>query len=128
MPHDLERLMTRAAVSQAVASQAYVRLSLTRHGVAAGPIAGMRHRKLMAVQAERLRMANRAVTPQYRQTAMGLQETLLLMRRRLSPLMALIAELLSMAPGAVPLTELLTMNADPVPRMRHRQGMAVLAE
>ena len=61
MPHDLQLVMTGAAFIELMASRARLRLRLTRPGMPGSPVAGMRHRQLMAVQAELIAMANKAV-------------------------------------------------------------------
>ena len=76
MPHDLQLIVTRPAFIELMASHACLRLSLSRPGMRGSPIAGMRHRQLMAVEAELVRVANRAVTPEYGKLAVRLREAL----------------------------------------------------
>ena len=74
MPHDLPPFMARAAFPSIVAAQAYVRLSLPLPRMGGGPVAGVRHRELMAIQAELPRMAECAVAPQHGEPSMGADE------------------------------------------------------
>ena len=76
MPHDLQLIVTRPAFIELMASHACLRLSLPRGGMSGGPVAGMRHRQLMAVEAELVRVANRAVTPEYGKLPVRLREAL----------------------------------------------------
>jgi len=127
MPHDLIVPMAGLALIQLVASHTCLSLRLTWCGMRGGPVPGMRHRQLMAVEAELVRVANRAVTPKYGKLPVRLREALRPMRRRPRSLMALIAVLLRMTSGAITLTKLPAVDGHPVRRMRHGERMALHA-